>query len=347
MADKESRFEKITLPIQLMIDDKSISGMEVFDKISKVYEKEKDELKRLTILAKEGDEFAKKKLEDQQALVAQLNKQYNIEKSIAALEKSETEEGAKFGKFGKGLSQFGAGFTSDGIGSKAMQDIEMFKSTPIPSLAGKGLSIVLDKALDKLKETLESSWQELKKTINESYLTSSTTRENVLGYGLSIGQSYGLEKALSATGIGSVENLLWASPEQAQLFSDTFQRYTDRYNSLYDKGFFDKQLEYNAKIQEFQDDVQLKFMEFFIDNQDTIEKVMNAVLNIADSVLGILDSLIGRETTAADIVNNSSSKNVSVDLSYNISGSVAKNDLLDAGQQTQAALLSVINNYGG
>ena len=329
MADNKST-KSIVLPFEAKID--GLAGLEKLNTILDGIEQTEEEIDKLR---KSGLQWAKEDADVMEAKLNALKEQYQIEESISKLK--EKTEGHQFDSLEHGEQ-------SD-YASPAMQRLQ---ATSLAIAQGIKNTLVtgIQKLIghDSLEEVLSSAWDNLQSIVSGSYLTSSTTRSNVLGYGLSLGQSYGLNKALSATGIDSVEDLLWASPTQSRLFSESFERYTERYNKLYDQGFFDKQLEYNMKLQEFKDDIELKFMEFFISNQGTIEEVMNSIFKITDVVIKVLDYLVG-DKTAADIVNGYGAKNVSVDVSYNISGNVAKNDILSAGQQTADYLEKAISNY--
>lgn len=133
-------------------------------------------------------------------------------------------------------------------------------------------------AMSKLKEILFDALDEFNNIVDSSYLTNATTRQNLFTYGLNASQSYGFEKAKSMLGVDD-ESMIYMNDFQRNKFIEIMQKYTDKYNELYDKGFFDKYLETQIALDEFQLDFKLEFLNFFVENKDTIMFVLDGLLD--------------------------------------------------------------------
>lgn len=304
--------------VEVQAKVKNLNGLE---KMKFLLEQEKKLSEDIELLQESQTSWAKEDAQARQEVLDYVKQELNLKQKIEQLEKKST--------------------------SKYMQ-VERYS---ISQAAGNAFDKIIDKINDifgnfvnLLKNTLKNAWKEFQNVVSQSFLTNSQTRQNVLGYGLSVSQSYALEKAMSAMGINSMEDLLWMNESQSNLFTKTMASYTEKYDALYDSGFFEKELEFQTKIQEFKDGVLMKFVEFFVNNQDTITSVMNAILKIADKVMAGLSGIVGN-SSAADVVNSySNNKNVSVDMTYNISGQVNKSEITSAGEQTMKKIILAIQN---
>ena len=326
--NQKSRLEALEIPAMLNI---KANGMDVFNKLSKEYETAKKELADLEKLAGAGVKWAKDKVNQQIEYVKSLEKEYQIEEGIAALKNSE--------KYSFSKQRLMTGFTS---GSRYERSFQERKEKNIAESFGEVLGKVFDKFIDSIKNVFSNAWEEFQDIVKNSFLTSSSTRENVLGYGMSLAQSYAFNKVKGYMGISSMEDLAYMTEGQRSVFAKAMENYSDRYTKLYDSGFFEKQLEYDMQIQELKDDLQYNLIEFLVDNKDTIMQMMDWVIKAAQWVMNVFSS--GKQS-AADIVNSySNNKNINVDMSYNLTGQVAKNDVISAGQQTVKQLVLAIQN---
>lgn len=142
-------------------------------------------------------------------------------------------------------------------------------------------------AMGKLKEILFDALDEFNNIVDSSYLTNATTRQNLFTYGLNASQSYGFEKAKSMLGVDE-ESMIYMNDFQRSKFIDIMQKYTEKYNELYDKGFFDKYLEAQIAIEEFQLDFKLELVQFFANNKDTIMLVLDGLIEFMEFVTNAL-----------------------------------------------------------
>ena len=185
-----------------------------------------------------------------------------------------------------------------------------------------------------LKTILDDSLKELNNMLQSSLLTNATTRKNVFTYGMSGAESYGFEKAKGLLGIQSDSDLMYMNAQQSQLFQESMKKYADKYSELYDKGYFEEMLEFQVEMDMFRQDVQLALIRMFLDNKETIISGFNALMVIAQKVTSILDWIGGRQSaTASEVLNNYSTKNVSVDTTFNITGDISKESATTIGTQ--------------
>lgn len=210
---------------------------------------------------------------------------------------------------------------------------------------------VVDKAVEKLKDTLEESWKELGNMLNYSTLSNQRTRSLALGYGFSASQSYGYDKAMSALGFQSEEDLMYANPQQIKLFREAFDKYSEKYEKLYDSGTFDKLLEFQVEMREFEEDIKLEFVEWFIDNKDLIKDGMTAIMGLAKTALSILSWLshgtaVNNPGVVSDTIANYSNNrntNISMNNTFNGVDGSQKGQLMQFGTYTIEQLVNALN----
>lgn len=185
-----------------------------------------------------------------------------------------------------------------------------------------------------LKTILDNSLAELNNMLQSSLLTNAKTRENVFTYGMSGAESYGFEKAKGLLGIQNDSDLMYMNSQQSKLFQESMKKYADKYSELYDKGYFEEMLEFQVEMDMFRQDVQLALIRMFLDNKETIISGFNALMDIAQKVTSILNWIGGRQSaTASEVLNNYSTKNVSVDTTFNITGDISKENATTIGTQ--------------
>ena len=303
-----------------------VSGQEGLDILDTALEEIEKRKKAIDKLSESDADWAKASVAYLKEEQAALEKILNLKKKAEEVEKKS--------------SKFKTDFASSFSQSRYIYKLDAAKESGLGGVIGSKLAEVLDSAIDKLKKVFEDAWTEFNNIVSQSFLSNAQTRSNVFGYGMSLGQSYAFEKVKGTFGISSLEEAAYFTGEQAKLFSEAMTHYTEKYNQLYDEGFFTKQLEYDMKLQELQDDVKYVLIDFFIENQDTIMAAMNGVLQIANWVLSRFSA-----GSAADIVNSyTNNKNVQVDLSYNLNGQVDKTAITNAGEQTVMMLVKAIKN---
>lgn len=198
---------------------------------------------------------------------------------------------------------------------------------------GSAIKGILDLSWDNLSDVLKDSIEEFEKVVDSSFLTNATTRKNAFTYGMSASQSYGFEKAKSMLGVTD-ESLMYMNQTQTQQFQRVMTKYTEKYNQLYDQGFFEKELEFQIARKEFELDVKLAISQILVDNKDLIIDALNGIITIVGWVSQISNALHGpKVASVGDIVNNSNySRNISVDNTFNIQGEVSNESINKVGQ---------------
>ena len=178
--------------------------------------------------------------------------------------------------------------------------------------------------LDGIKSTFKTAWEELNTILSYSKLSSSTTRDLAFSYGFNASQSYGFSKAKTALGLQSEEDLMYMNEQERKQFLTAFNKYTEKYDKLYDQGFFEQLQDYQVEMNEFKEDMKLEVVQFFIENKNEIKTALKAMIELSKFTIKALSFLVrgtgsGNVMSASDIVNNygSRSVNVKVDNTFN------------------------------
>lgn len=154
------------------------------------------------------------------------------------------------------------------------------------------LSGIASSFLSSIGNLFKNAWGELNVMLQSSLLTNSNTRENAFKYGFSPAESYGFDKAKNMLGIQSDEDLIYMEDLQKQKFQEIMSKYADKYNQLYDSGFFDKYLEFQIEMEEFKLDMQMEIVEFFMQNKDTIIQFMEISMKAMEFIVAALGWLM-------------------------------------------------------
>ena len=220
------------------------------------------------------------------------------------------------------------------------------------------LNDILTSALESLGSLLASGFDELENILNFSQLSDANTRDLMMRYGFSNSEAYGYTKAMSALGFESEEDLMYANQQELELFRKSFEKYSGKYNELYDSGMFDSMQEFNTQMEEFKEDVKLEVVDFFMNNQDTIRAAMKGIISLAEFAITALGKIVQwlnpdartsdsqKAANTASIISNysniNSGTNVSIDNTFN---NVAKSDqtwLAHAGQLTYEQIIKAL-----
>ena len=211
--------------------------------------------------------------------------------------------------------------------------------------AKKGLSSLTN----WFKEQFVSAWNEIGSLADSALMTNTVTRENVFNYGMSAAQSYGFEQAKGMLGIQNDEDLMYMNEFQRNKFTEIMEKYTDKYNELYDSGFFEDYLDFQIEMQQFQQDIKMEFVQWFVDNKDTIKTVLNAIMKVSEFIISSLGSILsffgaGSSSYSDSYVNNTSNvtnNNVKVDYTFNGTG-VDQTNLSNPGLMTYEQIMSIL-----
>lgn len=266
-------------------------------------------------------------------------------------DKSEKEVENKFKKF---TDNFAKAFNKvfEGDSSKSAGNI-------LGNKLATSLGKVLTDSWELLKKTLKDSWEELGNMLDYSLLSNQRTRELAFTYGFSGSQAYGYDKAMALMGFGSEEDYMYATGEQKKQFAELFTKYTNKYSELYDSGFFEEYRNFQVEMADFKQEVQMKFIKFFMDHKDTIMGAMEAILKLTEGVLSILDFLVrvfggGRSSSQRisetnDIINSyggntntSNNTNIKIDNTFNNVDRESQTWLANAGEMTYEQIIQAL-----
>lgn len=215
----------------------------------------------------------------------------------------------------------------------------------------KGLESISKKFIDKLGSIFTDAWEELNNILSYSRLSNSGTRDLAFTYGFSASQAYGYSQAMNALGFSSEEDLFYANTQEIELFKNAFQKYSDKYQKLYDEGTFSKLLEFQVEMNEFQQDLKLEVVDFFMQNKDTIKAALGAIMEIADALLTVTSWLLGtdqvnaRSAAVSEVVSNYSNQkvtNVSIDNTFNGIDASQRQNLTRLGTMTTQQLIAAL-----
>ena len=257
-----------------------------------------------------------------------------------ALSETDNELGKTFGKF-----MSGTGELFENASKLFSEDLD-------------SLNDILTSALESLGSLLASGFDELENILNFSQLSDANTRDLMMRYGFSNSEAYGYTKAMSALGFKSEEDLMYANQQELELFRKSFEKYSGKYNELYNSGMFGSMQEFNTQMEEFKEDVKLEVVDFFMNNQDTIRAAMKGIISLAEFAITALGKIVQwlnpdartsdsqRAANTASIISNysniNSGTNVSIDNTFN---NVAKSDqtwLAHAGQLTYEQIIKAL-----
>lgn len=204
----------------------------------------------------------------------------------------------KDGEEKKEDTSFGKPFT-DALGNE-FRDIKAFATDWKVALA-TSLASILSNFVDEIKDTFTSAWSELDTILSYSQLTDSTVRDQAFTYGFTPAQNYAFSKTKSLMGLSSEEDLWYMDDRQREQFYERFNYYADKYEQLYDSGWFDDLQEFQWEMAEFKEDIMYEALDFIVENKDTIKVVFEAILVIAEIQLDIFEGLMAFVQTFVDM----------------------------------------------
>lgn len=349
IADELKEFE--TLKNQIASIENTLDMISSVD--NDIANKTRDNLeKELEKLKKQLKDKQSEKPEDVEDAGAKKQKRKDLQKEIMssiadgfssfgdALSETDNELGKTFGKFMSGTG-------------------ELFENaSKLFSGDFDSLNDILTSALESLGSLLASGFDELENILNFSQLSDANTRDLMMRYGFSNSEAYGYTKAMGALGFESEEDLMYANQQELELFRKSFEKYSGKYNELYNSGMFDSMQEFNTQMEEFKEDVKLEVVDFFMNNQDTIRAAMKGIISLAEFAITALGKIVQwlnpdartsdsqKAANTASIISNysniNSGTNVSIDNTFN---NVAKSDqtwLAHAGQLTYEQIIKAL-----
>lgn len=258
-----------------------------------------------------------------------------IDSFASEFENSNSKLGKTIGKLGSTLSN-----TTSSIGKLLDGNLD-------------GLTNILNSAVSAFASVLAGGIDELDNISRFSTLSDEQTRELYYNYGLSGASAYGVTKAAEVTGIKSEDDFYAMIAENGVVlkeFQKAFDKYSTKYNEALDSGTFEQMLEFNSEMAQFEEDIKLEVVNFFMENKEMLRDTMTKLLELSDFLLdGLVNvfrwldptytySSAQRSAMVSEVVGNStvnnSSMTVTIDNTFN---NVAKEDqtwLAHAGQMT-------------
>lgn len=187
-----------------------------------------------------------------------------------------------------------------------------------------GLTKIKDFVIDSFKD----GWKEIQNLVNYSTLSNENFRNLAFTYGFTSAEAYGFDKAKQLLGFKSEEDLLYAEPWQKQKFQEVMTKFADNYNTLYDKDFFEKYLDFQYEWAEFKQDMLIDFTKFFISNKDLIINGMNGILKILEVVNDLANWITDKFGLGSNLTNPNISDTVNniVNSGYNKSVTINQNN---------------------
>ena len=239
------------------------------------------------------------------------------------------------------------------FGKNVKSELEMSSEVMVGNLKAQfldKLSSLASSFLSSIGNVFKEAWGELDTMLRSSLLSDANTRENIFSYGFSASESYGFDKAKQMLGIQSEEDLMYMNETQRSKFAEVMTKYSEKYNALYNSGFFDKYLEFQIEMEEFKLDMQMEIIEFFMGNKDTIKKFMELSMSAMEFIVEALDWLMdffgrSKQTTDEDKLSNindiiSSYTSNSINISQNFNNNNTFNGSTDS---QRSAYLDMLN----
>ena len=219
---------------------------------------------------------------------------------------------------------------------------------------------VLEEGFKSLKKLFVEAWNDIQELIDYSKLSTKSTREQMFSYGFTFAENYAFDKTMSLLGLQDIDDLWYMNQQEEAKFREKFAEYTARYTQLYDQGFFAEMQEYNWEMEEFKEDLKYDFIQWFVDNKDTIKAGLDAIMSIAKFVLNILGAIVGgggtvteseKAAKTADILNTYGNhygnvSNVNVDVggvTNNYARTQVDPSVANPAEMTYRQILQVLN----
>lgn len=183
--------------------------------------------------------------------------------------------------------------TSDETPKTAVQKslLDDFKSFTKDTFL-KGFKSITTDLLNGITSTFKDAWTELKEITKFSTMTDDSVRSLKLGYGFSSSQAYGYSQALNATGMSSMEDLMWANSTQLEQFRKAFDKYSEYYEQTITDDFVEKQIEFQSEMMMFKQDLTNEVIGFYMDNKDTIITCMDSLITFSEYTIKALGWIV-------------------------------------------------------
>lgn len=220
---------------------------------------------------------------------------------------------------------------------------------------GDMLESIGDALTDFFKDTFSAAKERIldmaSYDLENSLFVNSFARRQALKYGITdSAQNYALSQAMSELGMSSEEDLMFMNPAQQEKFAERMGYWSGKYTELANKDFFRTVQEFQLEWSEFKYDMELGMIEFFMQNKDTIKRVMEVGMQFMEGVLTLLSSILDffqisrsdsqKHAASMEIVRNYTSRTSTTNVNINNTLNPSSQVLTDKQMLSQAGRLS-------
>jgi len=230
----------------------------------------------------------------------------------------------------------------EGMAKKSVEFMDDIKTSAISYITG-----LIENAIGEIQNMASYSLSTTLK-INQD------ARDLALQYGLTDAQVYAYSKVKDEMGITSEEDVWLMTPAQRERFAQRIGYYSGEYDKLANEGFFQSYEKFQAAFNDFKQDIQMKVVEFFMNNEDTIMECLETGVDLLGKLLQAVEFISklsggnSQQQSLSDIINNYSSgnknTNIKVDTTFNGVSLTDQAKLRDIGNELNRTLLSQIEN---
>lgn len=233
----------------------------------------------------------------------------------------------------------------------------MFKSA---LKAGFGSSDVKQVVTNLFKDAID----ELNKMAGSNFATTLFQNKDLmdmsLTYGLSGGQAYALDKALSFFDKSSIEETYLMGSTAKQKFNEKINKYLDKYNQLNDAGFFKEWDNFRYEFKTFKEDLTYEIMQWIMDNKELIKagfKGLIELMKVAVNVLSWIANRMGVARTQSEIdaktsdiishysTSSNTNNKVSINNTFNGVNTSNRQSYVNAGELTYKQFLAALEGF--
>lgn len=254
---------------------------------------------------------------------------------------------------------------------KDSKNMQSFGKNAFTSIKGKiinGLSKMISNIQESMKQLISDALEELSKMASyatDSAVYSSEASSMYQNYGLTGSDAYAMSKALSATGIGSIETLI-SDPliQQNQELLENFQKQYEMAKTTYehDVEVAKEYQQFQTEMSQLKQELQNEVIDFFMGNKETIITFLHTTISVLKALLTAVAAIVNifsdsyerssyeRQQATADILGVSSSSSSTYNSSTNLNinntfNGVDKSDqssLANVGQLTYQQVITAL-----
>jgi hypothetical protein len=225
---------------------------------------------------------------------------------------------------------------SDMLNELSRSASSMSDTQTIRALFKQGALSAFKNISDAISSFLKDVFDEAKERVldmatydlSNSLITNSAAREQALQYGImDPAQNYALSQTMNQLGMSSQEDLMFMNDKQQEKFAERMGYWSGKYTELANKDFFNTMQRFSIEFDEFKTDFQLDFIEFFIQNKDTLINFMELGMQFMKFITTAIGSLLkyigsprtdgARTALTNDIIRQYSTSNAQTNVNIN------------------------------